>query len=75
MRPLRPEERQRIIDEHPKAAPSEIEADLSEYDNLVSQMFQSDPDAVPAAAPEAPSSAGAAAIVSRLAQLHSKLFR
>jgi hypothetical protein len=47
MRPLSPEDKQRILDLHPAAAPGEIEADIAEYERLVALMFQRDPDAPP----------------------------
>jgi hypothetical protein len=73
MRPLSPEEKRRIIESHPQAAPGEIESDLSEYERLVAGMFQRDPDALPR-----PSPALVAAEPDperrRLAELHAKLF-
>ena len=44
MEPYTREERDRIIREHPNAAPGEIESDLDEYELLVSRIFRSDPD-------------------------------
>ena len=74
MRPLSAEDKQRILENHPSAAPGEIEADIAEYQRLVSLVFQRDPDAPnPAAAPF--ESATADVPSNRLAQLHEKLFR
>jgi hypothetical protein len=70
MKPMTPEERARVIEAHPAAAPGEIEADLDEYERLVARMFQRDPDA--------PDIAGVTEAVdtesARLAALHEKLF-
>lgn len=75
MRPLTSEERKRVIDSHPEAAPGEIESDLGEYERLVARMFQRDPDAPkPAAAPGFEESLKADPEQLRLAQLHAKLF-
>jgi len=72
MRPLSPQEKRRVIQSHPEAAPGEIESDLSEYERLVSAMFQRDPDAGPGfrafTAPEPDPER------LRLAELHAKLF-
>jgi hypothetical protein len=69
MTPLSPEERQAIVDAHPSAAPGEIEADIDEYERLVAEMFSRDPSAE--AISVTPSAAPA---LSRLNQLHTKLF-
>lgn len=49
MKPFTRAERQAIIDSHPAAAPSEIEADIDEYQSLVAELMSKDPS-VPAAA-------------------------
>jgi hypothetical protein len=73
MRPLSPEEKQRVVESHPQAAPGEIEADLGEYERLVSSMFQRDPAASPRPSP-ALASVESDSQERRLAELHSKLF-
>ena len=71
MTPMRDEERQALLDSHPSGAPGEIEADIAEYERLVSAMFSQDPDEAPAGAPAALESFPAA---SRLNELHEKLY-
>ena len=54
MKPFTHTERQAIIDSHPASAPSEIEADIDEYQSLVAELMSSDPSVpVVAAAPAA----------------------
>jgi hypothetical protein len=69
MTPLTREERDAILQAHPSAAPGEIEADIAEYEQLVSEMFATDPSSVqPSGSP-----AGGPG-VDRLNELHAKLF-
>jgi hypothetical protein len=81
MKPFSPEERQAIIDSHPAAAPGEIEADIDEYQALVSDMMARDPSAELALAGAAPSPARTRSAElavpepdERLRILHAKLF-
>jgi hypothetical protein len=74
MRPLTEQEKDTIRQAHPDAAPGEIDSDLDEYERLVAQMFQRDPDA-PVAAPAATTGFEPADPGIRLAALHRKLFR
>jgi hypothetical protein len=69
MTPLTREERDAILQAHPSAAPGEIEADIAEYERLVSEMFSTDPSTVQASGAP-PSVRGA----DRLNELHAKLF-
>jgi hypothetical protein len=69
MTPMTREEREAILQAHPSAAPGEIEADIDEYERLVSEMFATDPSvAHPSGAPQE------AIRVDRLSALHAKLF-
>jgi len=68
MTPLTPEERDAILQKHPAAAPGEIEADINEYEQLVSEMFATDPSEVQ------PGGAPRAMVRDRLSELHAKLF-
>jgi hypothetical protein len=70
---LSPQDKQRILESHPAAAPGEIEADIAEYERLVALMFQRDPDApAPSGAPLR--TFGIGAPTDRLSELHEKLF-
>lgn len=44
MEPLSKDERQKIIDKHPDAAPDDIEADIEEYEQLLAERFLEDPN-------------------------------
>jgi hypothetical protein len=73
MRPLSPQDKQRILELHPAAAPGEIEADIAEYERLVALMFQRDPDAsTPSGAPFDAFTVDSR--TNRLTELHEKLF-
>jgi hypothetical protein len=76
MQPLKPEERKNIRQEHPQAAPG----DLERYEQLLSQRFAIDPDR-PQSAPERAEesladteSASAQSIEAELRELHQRLF-
>lgn len=73
MKPLSEQEKQRILESHPAAAPGEIEADIAEYERLVALMFQRDPDAPPPAGAQF-ETLSADAETNRLSELHEKLF-
>lgn len=80
MQPLKPEDKERIRQENPQAAPEDIER----YEQLLSQRFTVDPDA-PSAAPFRVEKAEASgegegvatpgeSIERELRQLHTRLF-
>lgn len=76
MQPLKPEERENIRQEHPQAAPG----DLERYEKLLSERFAVDPDR-PQAAPELKETSLAGKdvlsleeIEAELSQLHQRLF-
>jgi hypothetical protein len=66
MQPLKPNEKQAITEEHPLAAPE----DLDRYEQLLSMRFTQDPDR-PQAAPESRSQP---TIEQELQELHSRIF-
>jgi hypothetical protein len=66
MEPIKPEVRKRILDDHPQASPE----DIDEYERLLSQRFEVDPDL-----PMAPALSNQRdADEERLAELYDKLF-
>lgn len=74
MQPLKPEDKKRILEENPQAAP----ADIERYEQLLSERFTVDPDA-PSAAPARAGKGSAAAtagesIEQELQRLHARLF-
>lgn len=72
MRPLKPEERRRIIENAPEdESEAQVESEIEEYETLISQRFRVDP-----ALPRSPRAvAEAAENEERIRQLHSKLFQ
>jgi len=71
MRPLKPEELERIRAGNPEAAPEDLERDIHEYEELLSERFAEDPDlqAAPAAVLDLRTSRER-----RLQELHARLF-
>lgn len=71
MRPLKPEERQRIVENaSAEESPSVIESEIEEYQELLSERFRTDP-----ALPKSPEGAlEAIGQEDRIRQLHEKLF-
>jgi hypothetical protein len=74
MEPLKPTQKQSILENSPNAAP----ADLEEYERLLSTRFTMDPDFASAKAPSSGETAEHLSLLQqgeeRIAQLHSKLF-
>ena len=73
MEPLKPAEKQSILENSPNAEP----ADLEEYERLLSTRFTMDPDLATAEAPSTTAKVTKSAFEQgeeRIAQLHAKLF-
>ena len=64
MEPLKPEEKDLILENNPQASPEEVE----EYEQLLSLRFTEDPDFGAAAAPQSEAN-----VESRLRELYQKL--
>jgi nucleoid-associated protein YgaU len=73
MQPLKPSEKQSILENQPNAQP----ADVEEYERLLSRRFATDPDFAPAEAPTAEAMITKGSFEQsedRIAELHTKLY-
>jgi nucleoid-associated protein YgaU len=71
MQPLKPSERQSILENRPNAQP----ADVEEYERLLSMRFATDPDFAPAPTPETKiTRSSSEQSEKRMAELHTKLY-